>query len=131
MIPQQDARKALIARITRCLGDGSPEFVPCEMCRGGDPYCRNCGGVGEVLHPDENDEPRELLRLALEALSASSGLEEKPKSVALEVALRHAFATGWSRRTRNMLGADDDGCEAQVERYLAECAASSETQEER
>lgn len=64
------------------------------------------------------------------AVSSSAPVERPPSDAdALNGARRHAFQTGWSQRTRNVLGVDPDGMEAKTKAYLAQFPAA--TQEER
>lgn len=83
--PTQANRTELVDRITRYLGTSDePTMIDCPRCKGEgshhgfgeggrDPdWCEDCGGIGSVLHPDENVNPDDLLRLVLEALSSSA-----------------------------------------------------------
>jgi hypothetical protein len=81
MRPMTDTR-SLIDRVTRYLAlCDDPEFVECPRCKGKgyhhgfgeggvDPdWCEDCGGPGQMLHPDCNVSPDDLLREMLAAFA--------------------------------------------------------------
>jgi hypothetical protein len=74
--------RSLVERVARYLAlCDEPEFVECARCKGkgyhhgfgedgADPdWCEDCGGPGQMLHPDADVSPDDLLREMLAAFA--------------------------------------------------------------